>query len=205
MAKNMGVRRAAKAQRRNAIVADKRKAEADTKSLAGQARLAAAEPVQHCLVAQSSSGMSVVVLARGETPYRVTMGMFLLDTHGPGVKDVILRPLDRSDFLAYVETMSVTAPMEAVEPSYARKLLHDLTAWSRSHGFNPHPDYVKVEQIFGGIDPNACDATFDFGQDGKPVLIADLPDDEWDLDEDDDDAIEGTADEVTDVGLSERQ
>ncbi len=158
---------------------------------------------------ESISGMTIVVLPRGETPYRVTMGMFLLDTHGPGVKDVILRPLERSAFLSHVETLAVTAPMEPVEPSYARKLLHELTAWSRSHGFSPHPDYVKVEQIFGGIDPKACDSTFEFGHDGKPVLIANISDDEWDMaeddDDDDDDTIEGVADEVVEVEQSERQ
>lgn len=69
MAINIGARRAAKAQRRKAVVAEKRKAETQAGSLAGQVRLTLANPIQHCLLSDSlfESGMGMLVVARGAT------------------------------------------------------------------------------------------------------------------------------------------
>jgi len=58
-----------------------------------------------------------------------------------------------------------------VDPSYARKLLRDLVLWSGSLGFQPHPDFATVEPLFGDVDPQACDAAFEFGQGGKPLYM----------------------------------
>jgi hypothetical protein len=63
------------------------------------------------------------------------------------------------------------ATMAPVDPSYARKLLRDLAAWSQSIGFAPHPDFAAVERIFGDVNADASDAVFWFGRDGKPVYI----------------------------------
>jgi hypothetical protein len=189
MAVNIAARRAAKAQRRKAVVAQKRKAELQINSTAGQVRLAVANPIQHCLLSRGlfDNGMGTLVLARGATPYSVTAAVFLLDTFGLGVKDVFIRPLSDREFAAYVDRMSFVTPMVPVEPSYARKLLHDLAAWSHQQGFDPHPDYAKIEPLFGATDPSACDTEFDFGHDGKSVFISGLSGAAWDSLEPDDD------------------
>jgi len=190
MAKNIAVRRAAKAQRRKAIVAQKRKTEIEINSTAGQVRLATATPIQHCLVSSGlfKTGIGTLVLARGATQYDVTAAVFLLDTFALGVKDVFVRALSAGEFARYVDRMSGLTPMVPVEPSHARKLLHDLTAWAHGYGFRPHPDYAKIEPLFGNIDPAACDATFVFGLDDKPMLVGDLSDSIWGSIDDDDDA-----------------
>ena len=59
----------------------------------------------------------------------------------------------------------------SVDPSYARKLLRDLAAWSLSIGFAPHRDFAAVERLFGDVSADASDAVFRFGRDGKPVYI----------------------------------
>jgi hypothetical protein len=195
MAKNVAARRAAKAQRRKVVVAQKRQVESQAKSLSGQARAAAAEAIQHCLVSEGlfKTGMGMLVLARGPSPSGVTAGVFLLDTFAMGAKNVFLRSFGGFEFDNFMEQISATTPMVPVEPSHARKLLRDLVAWSRDAGFNPHPDYAKIEAIFGSVDPAACDTAFEFGHKGKPLLISGLgglmfgSDDDPDIDAGEDD------------------
>ena len=52
-----------------------------------------------------------------------------------------------------------------------KQVLRDLAAWSKSIGFAPHRDFAAVEPLFGDVNADACDAVFQFGQDGKPVYI----------------------------------
>lgn len=178
MAKNMAVRRAEKAQRRKVIVAQKRKGEQLDSSLEGQARLAAAQPIQRCILSDDllASGFGMMIVTRGPSARDVTMTTFLLDTAGLGVKDVFLRSMDGHDMQELLEATSAASRMHPVEPSYARKLLHDLVAWSRKQGFNPHPDYIKVEPIFGSVKASDCTETFTFGIGGMPLLVGDLGD-----------------------------
>jgi hypothetical protein len=71
----------------------------------------------------------------------------------------------------YVEAASMAAPMVSVDPSYARKLLRELAAWSQSIGFTPHREFAAVERMFGDVSADASDEVFRFGRDGKPVYI----------------------------------
>jgi len=196
MAKNIAARRAAKAQRRKSVVAQKRKAEIDSNSTAGQVCVAAATPIQHCLVSGElfEAGMGTLVLARGTTPYDLTTAVFLLDTFGLGAKDVFLRQTDNQAFADLIDRMSMATPMKPADPAYARKLLHDLTGWSRGFGFLPHRHYATIERLFGTIDPNDSDAVFEFGKDGKPLVITALPgaDALWFASDDEDDEDEDT-------------
>lgn len=205
MAKNVAARRAAKAQRRKVIVAQKRQVETLAKSVSGQVRAAAAEPIQHCLVSETlaKTGMGMLVLARGPSPSGVTAGVFLLDTFAMGAKDVFLRSFGGFEFDNFVEQLSEATPMVAVDPGHARKLLHNLVARSRDAGFNPHPDYAKIEAIFGSVDPAACETAFEFGRNGKPLLIGDIggfpfgPDDDGgDLTIDADEDLDGSQPEA---------
>jgi hypothetical protein len=61
--------------------------------------------------------------------------------------------------------------MVDVDPAYARKLLRDLAAWSKSIGFAPHRDFAAVERMFGDVSADASEENFRFGRDGKPVYI----------------------------------
>jgi hypothetical protein len=176
MAKNVAARRATKAQRRKVIVTQKRQVGTRANSVSGQVRAAAAEPIQHCLVSEGlfRSGIGMLVLARGPSPSGVTAAAFLLDTFAMGAKNVFLRSFGGFEFDNFVEQISATTPMVPIDPSHARKLLRDLVAWSRDVGFNPHPDFAKIEAIFGSVDPGACDTAFAFGHDGKPLVIGGL-------------------------------
>lgn len=173
MASNMALKRAKKAQRRKQVVGEKRRVEVLDASLPARVLRAARMPVQHCLLADSvfDSGIGMLVLARGATPRHVEGSWFLIDTFCLGIKDVFFRSMDDETFEMQVGTLGVTSPLRPVDPSYARKLLHDLVVWSQSIGFAPHRDFAAVERIFGDVDASASDAVFQFGREGKPVYI----------------------------------
>ena len=173
MATNMALKRARKTQRRKQVVAEKRRAEALDASLPARVLRAAHMPIQHCLLGDSlfELGIGTLVLARGATPHHVVLSAFLVDVFCLGVKNVTFQPVDDEAFEMYVATMGSVSPMVPVDPSYARKLLRDLTAWSRSIGFAPHRDFAAVEPIFGDVNADASDAVFRFGREGKPVYI----------------------------------
>jgi len=174
MAINLAAKRAAKANRRKAIVAQKRRQEGGTGSFAGPPPQAAALPIRECLLADSlfKNGMGTLVLARGSTVGPVHVAVFLLDAYCLGVKDMFLRTVDSGQLPHFVDRLATSGPLRAVDPAYARKLLHDLVRWSATLGFQPPREFAAAERLFGSIDPQSCDATFEFGKDGKPFYVS---------------------------------
>jgi len=173
MAANMALKRARKAQRRKQVVAEKRRLELVDSGLAAQVRRAAEMPIQRCIVTEGlfDVGIGTLHLARGATSHRLTVASFLVDPLCLGIKDAFVRSADGEEFAFYIDSMGEEIPLKAVDPSYARKLLRDAAAWAQSNGFAPHHDFAAVEQIFGDVDPAACDVEFRFGRDGKPVYL----------------------------------
>jgi hypothetical protein len=170
MAMNIAQKRGKKAQRRKQVVAQKRRAEALESGLPARVLRAAQAPIQRCLLSESvfDVGMGTLVLARGATPHHVTFGVFLIDVFCLGIKDAMFKSLERDVFEKYMDAGS---PMISDDPSYARKLLRDLAAWSQSIGFAPHRDFAAMERMFGEVSADASDAVFRFGRDGKPLYI----------------------------------
>jgi hypothetical protein len=173
MPTNMALKRARKAQRRKQVVAQKRRAEVLEASLPARVLRAARAPVRHCFLTESvfDIGMGTLVLARGATPHHVALGSFLIDVFCLGIKDVMFESVESEVFEMYMDATDAGSPMVSVDPSYARKLLRDLAAWSQSIGFAPHRDFAAVERVFGDVSADASDAVFRFGRDGKPVYI----------------------------------
>jgi hypothetical protein len=173
MATNIAQKRAKKAQRRKQVVAQKRRAEVVQASLPAQVLRAADAPIQRCLLSESvfDVGMGTLVLARGATPHRIAFGSFLIDVFCLGIKDVTFGSVERDVFEMHMASMDATSPMVSVDPSYARKLLRDVAAWSQAIGFAPYRDFAAVERLFGDVSAEASDAVFRFGRDGKPVYI----------------------------------
>ena len=174
MAPNMAQKRAARANRRKAVVAGKRKTELLGGSLAGQVMRAAQAPIQHCLLCGglSESGMATLILARGATPHNLTLAGFLIDAWCLGVKDTFFQTASADSFEHLLDRLEATGSVEDVDPAYARKLLRDVTAWAASNGVAPDRDFAVLEKLFGDVNADACDATFGFGHDGKPTYIS---------------------------------
>jgi hypothetical protein len=173
MATNMALKRARKAQRRKQVVTQKRRAEMLEASLPARVLRAAHAPVQHCFLTESvfDVGMGTLVLARGATPDHIALGSFLIDAFCLGIKDVMFESVEREVFEMYMDATDAGSPMVSVDPSYGRKLLRDVAAWSQSIGFAPHRDFATVELMFGEVSADTSDAVFRFGRDGKPVYI----------------------------------
>ncbi len=173
--KHVQQKRAAKAARRKKLLTERRKAAiAESQiSLATRIRRMAGAPIHSCLISEALSelGKGYLLLARKAADGRMAMATFLLDLYCLGVKDVILRVDEPSEIESFIEAVGEVQPMIAIEPTRARKLLHDLVAWSRSIGLAPHPDYAAAEPLFGDVPADPGDASFPFGQDGKPFLM----------------------------------
>ena len=177
MAINLAARRGARNQKRKVAVALKRKQEMEAGTLSGRVRLALSDPIQLCLLSQGlfEVGVGTLIVARGATPHSLTMAGFLLDTQALGVKDAFLSSIGGWELAEYLRSLATIAPASPVDPSYARKLLHDLVSWARTVGFAPHRDYPKLEPIFGSVAA-ASAPRFQFGHEGKPMLIGDMSD-----------------------------
>src|SRR5690348_2839382 len=117
-------RRAAKAAKRKKLLAERRKGEgAVPSSMAARARRAASEPIYRCLLqnAMFETGEGILLLVRGTPRGGFTVGSFLLDIYCLGVKDsVIQSDLAESDVETIIAGADAAAPLEAVEPGYAR-------------------------------------------------------------------------------------
>ena len=173
MATNMALKRARKAQRRKQLVAAKRRVEALEAGLPARVSRAVQAPIQHCYLTEDifDIGMGTLILARGATPDRLALSTFLIDVFCLGIKDVMFESVEREVFEMYINATDAGSPIVSVDPSYARKLLGDLAAWSQSIGFAPHRDFAAVERIFGDVSADAGDTVFRFGRDGKPFYI----------------------------------
>jgi hypothetical protein len=173
MASNLAARRAAKANRRKAVVAGKRKIELMSGSLAAQVSAAASQPIRACLITDGwmEAGMGTLFVTRGVSNNRLGFGMFLLDTYCLGVKDVAFKSMDADQWAAFLDASEYAMPLSPIDPGVARKLLRDLSAWSASMGFAPHPDFATVERLFGTVSADTCTTEFEFGREGRPFYI----------------------------------
>jgi hypothetical protein len=171
---NLAARRGAKANRRKMIVAQKRKSEALEATPDRQAALAASVPIRACLLSSNlfDVGTGTLILARGASVGPAVVGVVLLDTFCRGAKEVFVRTVEGPDLQPYLDRLGSVSPLEAVDPSYARKLLRDLLQWSGGLGFPPPPAVSVIERLFGTVDPDACESTFVFGQNGKPLYVS---------------------------------
>jgi hypothetical protein len=150
---NIAAKRFAKAQKRKAAVATKRKAEVMGGTLAGRVRQARALPIQYCMINKFNPeiGMGALLVARGMTKYSVTAAVFLIDAHGHGVKDVFVREAGGDELDMLLDGLSAIMPAVDIEPGEARFLLHEFVRRARVIGLRPHPDYEKIEPIFGSV------------------------------------------------------
>jgi hypothetical protein len=170
---NIAARRGAKAQRRKAVVAEKRKAEALEGSQGGQIARALGLPIRCCLLSENQFeiGMGTLILARGAAVGPVAVAAFMLDTFCLGVKDVMFRTMEGEQLKGHLELINQATPLVPVDPGYARKMLRDLVQWSASLGFDPPRDFRALEGLFGDVNLQTCDTNFVFGQNGKPFYI----------------------------------
>lgn len=140
-----------------------------------QAARYAHRPVLACQVPKSllENGMGSVVFARGSETGEVAAAVLLLDTWCLGVKDVFFM-VGGPEVLEQAQVAAESGgELENWDPACLKKLVLQLTAWSRDLGFDPHPDTRRVLALMGdSVDADACQEVYQFGKDGKPMFFA---------------------------------
>lgn len=171
MPSNIAHRRAAKAARRKKALASRRAAE--PVSLADKVRQLAAAPLHCCLMHGdgSDSGMTSVILARVTETGGMAVAAFLIDTFALGIKDVVFRPMEPSDFDDFLAEAQAAAPLTPVDPSHARKLVRSAAAYAASIGLRAPRGFASIELFFGNVRAEDCAKEFVFGRDGKPFYV----------------------------------
>lgn len=155
------------AERRKIVMAEKNLPRAE------RMRRLASSPIHACLVNEAlfEIGNGNLILARKTADGSMAIAVFMLDVYCVGVKDVILQVEGATKVQRILDSLGEVQPLIAIEPACARKLLRDLVAWSRSIGLAAHPEYAEAELLFGDVAGDACAESFNFGRDGRPVLI----------------------------------
>jgi len=165
---------AEKASRRKAIVAAKRKAEELMMSGRDPRQIADASqaPVRRCVMSEGlfDFGIGLVILARTLPSGQVGASFFLVDAWCLGVKDAFFRVMSRMTFEQQIAELCQEQELVEVDPSVARKALHDAAAFAGSYGLAPCKGFAGAEALFGDI-PLATE-TFTFGKDGKPFYVS---------------------------------
>jgi hypothetical protein len=140
---------------------------------AQRVRRYAAAPVVECLMQRDllERGNGTIMLVRRPAVGTLAMASFLVDTYCLGVKDAMFRVAPEEEIESVIDMMDNVEPLEPVDPCYARKLLHDVVAWARTLGLQPHAEYHEAEMLFGDIDARSCGTAFEFGLDGRPCYM----------------------------------
>ena len=100
----------------------------------------------------------------------VGVSFFLVDIWCLGVKDAFFAINTPQTFADRMAASNEDQPLVDIDPSVARKLLHDAVAYAGSFGLAPSEGFAEAEAIFGDI-PLATE-TFPFGKDGKPFYVS---------------------------------
>jgi hypothetical protein len=118
-------------------------------------------------------GIGNLYLARRMPDGRLALGVYLLDTFCLGVKDCTLDVVTPSAYRLQVAQAGerARARYRPISPEAFAKLILDGVAYARRIGLEPHPNFEACRSLLDGIDPTACDETFEFGMDGKPHYI----------------------------------
>ena len=174
MTSRIAQRRAAKAVRRKRRVAAKQGPTGHVAALIERSRRWARGPIYSCVVVEGlfEHGLGVVVLARKTGIGEVAMAAFMLDVYCRGVRDAVLDCMSSQEFDYVLDRMGGALPWVSVDPSHARKLLREAVKYAEPLGFRPPRQFAAVEALFGDVSPDASDAVFRFGLNGKPCYLA---------------------------------
>ena len=175
MPSTIAQRRALKEARRRKILAKQRRQEGSKAraEAVDRVRQWARGPIHSCLIQGGlfERGLGMVVLARKVGIGELATAAFLVDVFCRGIKDVLMQCIDLQEFDDFIGCLGIAAPLETVDPGYARKLLREASGYAGSLGFRPHRNFTAAGALFGEVDADDCDTVFRFGHEGKPCYI----------------------------------
>jgi hypothetical protein len=122
-------------------------------------------------------GMAEVVVTRMHTTGNYTAGVYLVDTFAKGVKDSFYM-FNQSegefrDFLHRMEQHSAEREDAFEETDYAQchNLVYGSVAFAEDWGFNPCKEFALTQYILEDDTDDIERIEFEFGKDGKPLII----------------------------------
>jgi hypothetical protein len=116
------------------------------------------------------------VFAIRQTRSGMVASVFLVDAYCLGVKDsFVIRSFD----MEALREANPDAELKQVSPEHALKFIDEAVVYARSIGFEPNGDFAVARLLFGQTDSSACNDTFEFGKDGKPLYINSQNDSEF--------------------------
>ena len=166
-------RKAAKAARRKAIVAEKKKLGISGSGLVGRIQFAARFPVALCVMPSElfEIGIGHVVIGRELPSGLLACGFFLVDVFCLGVKDAHFGEMEADQVQAFLASSGDTQTFVDLAPACACKLIEHAVGYAEDLGLAPAKDYGVVQGIFGDLEPDGCSDTFTFGKDGEPLYV----------------------------------
>jgi hypothetical protein len=115
-----------------------------------------------------------VVVAREQRPGRIMFGVYMVDLHLLGVKDVFTRTdYSLSRFERELSHLCADEP-EKCSVELAHEVIYGGLEYAEKYGFQPHPDF-KVQRADLMLDPpdaHLREAGVVFGKDGKPFYVS---------------------------------
>lgn len=132
------------------------------------------EPLFQCFASAEmfDVGIGDVLISRRGKGGLIAASVFLVDIFCLGVKNAIFDFMPPPMYEVTLIGLELSVKLIEIPPECARKLVEGAVAYAEDLGFSPHPDYRIACQIFGDIDSNACETSFEFGYDGKPLYIS---------------------------------
>lgn len=158
-----------KRKEKKAVIASQKFLSSSLKS----AEQATKYPIYECYAPENISkiGMGTVFISRKISATTYAIGVFLIDSYYFGVKNAFSGIVDSQEYYDRALSLKNNEKLIKVDPSHARKLVEDSIDYAKNLGLSPHPDYAEAKYIFGNIDSRNCTTVFEFGKDGKPLLI----------------------------------
>lgn len=126
------------------------------------------------------SGITPVVVAREQSPDKVTFGVYLMDIYCLGIKDSYANadfPL--KNFERKLPRMCSGTPKKC-PAELAHEIVYGGMEYAARYGFEPHPDFTAqhADQVLDPPETHPRKHKVKFGKDGKPFYISGPYDDE---------------------------
>jgi len=139
-------------------------------------------PFLGCWVMQGwqESGITPVVVAREQGADKVTYGVYLIDLHCLGVKDVVTyTDVSRAAFQRKLPEICNGEP-EPCSVEFAHEMIYGSLEYAKRYELDPHPDFTRelADQILDPPDAHPRQGNISFGRDGKPFYVAGPYDDD---------------------------
>ena len=133
-------------------------------------------PVKECRVTDNwqEQGMATVLVAREMPSGNLTLASFLVDTFCLGVKDATYyHNLTNYEYDELIDRYNTVQYMQSCKYVEAHNLIYGAIAFAEDLGFEPHKDFSLAEYYLQEDDEQVELIEYEFGKEGRPVLILD--------------------------------